>query len=156
VQSLQHHHESSRGWENGVIGIPLYVFVILILGTIMLFGVIAFTLMAALGFPSVKQEALSTTGSDRAGAADGRVGYAGLRILLAGLLGIMWVFIWMMIFGVLNHIYRGSSQFDPTDPNRMVRISFFISISILCGLILLTRMVIWMRNKRGNTSLTRT
>jgi hypothetical protein len=149
VQSLQHHHQSSRGRENGVIGIPLYVFVILILGIIMLFGVVAFTLMFALGLPSSQEQTGSTGASDSAAAAAvDKTNILASRIITAGLLGFVWLFVWMVAFRVLDPLYRESVQFNPTNPYRMVWISLMISLSVLCAVLLITRLVVWIRNSR--------
>ncbi len=128
-----------------MIGIPWYLALILILAPIAFFGGIAFALLSGSRLLSEKRQVRSLDASDQPSTSIDRDSGLGERVFIASVIGIIWFFVWWMVHGVLDHLYRGKIAFNPADPWPLVRISFLISVAALFAAFLIARLVIWMR-----------
>jgi hypothetical protein len=131
-----------------MIGFPWYLALILILAPIAFFGAIAFALLPGSRLPSEERQVRSLDASDQPSTSINGNGGLGERVFIASLIGIIWFFVWWMVHGVLDHLYRGKIAFDPADPWPLVRISFLISVAALFAAVLMARIVIWMRKPK--------
>jgi MFS family permease len=131
-----------------MIGFPWYLALILILAPIVFFGVIAFALLPGSRLPSEERQVGSLDASDQPSTSIDRDSRLGERIFIASWIGIVWLFVWMMVHGVLDHLYRGKIVFNPADPWPLVRLSFLISVAALFFAVLMARIVIWMRKPK--------
>jgi hypothetical protein len=131
----------------GAIGVPPYLFVVAVLGAVILFGGVAFALLSAAGLPSAQRQPPDavrgppTTQINQPSASAS-------RIVVAVILGVVWFFVWMLVFQILDALYRNTIPFNPADPYPLIRISFMISIFALAAVVLLARLAIWIRGRR--------
>jgi hypothetical protein len=132
-----------------VIGIPWWYAAVLLLGVILFFGWMAFMALTALRLPTRQEQAGPTTAADRPTEAGRRADTAPSKIFIAAVLGFVWLFVWIIVLNALDYFYGGRIPFNPADPWPLVRISFIISASALCVVILVTRLIIWMRKRRS-------